>query len=177
MQTNMKKSILLFIFLCLIGDACLLAQKGRLSKGAMKSYKKECKKLKAEGWTVYCFGKAPSVEEVMMRFYLQLDSAMADNSHVQDVIVEGKGSNVNDAYDLAKHRAALRQATQEGAIVKAITKNTLSSSSGETTENVTTLRVERKINPDSPVVCLRRTLKDEGTAEIRLYYIIMYRKR
>ena len=159
--------------LYLLGDACLRAKEGELSKEFRKSYKKECKKLKAEGWTVFCFGKAPSVEEVMMQYYLKLEAAVNSNIRAQDAIVKGSGSNVNKAYDEAKTHASLIQATQIGAIVRVITTEKISSSA-ESTDNIIITEVRQKITTQDPVVSLRRTLKDEGKAEVKLYYIITY---
>lgn len=162
----MKNRIFLFLILCFFGCVCCQAEKENLSKEALKSYKKVCKQLKADGWTVY--DKIQSVDDAMMQYYLQLECG-ADS--MQQVIGMGRDKNVNKAYSQARHRACVSQASQKGSNIKVITDMLMSSSSGCSTYVGTTLHAEQRIKPIAPVVSLCRMLKD-GTTEINLYYLI-----
>ena len=105
----MNQRIHLFLFLCFFCTTFCWAQTEKLSKSAMKSYKNECKQLKKEGWKVY--DNALSVDEVMMKYYRQLE---AGGDSVFVVIGMGHAKNVNTAYNQAKHRASVELASKKG---------------------------------------------------------------
>lgn len=165
---NSIKTALLFLLLAFVGTSTF-AGNGKLSKDLQKSYKKECKQLKKDGWKVY--DKALSLEDAMMVFYQRLDAGGKD---IQHIVATGKGKKVNLAYSKAQNSAKVQLASmRESKIEGQTTINMSQSAEGSANEAQTSIRsnVEQTVKAFTPVVSLSRTLPD-GTEEIRLYYLI-----
>lgn len=167
-MNNCIKTILFFLILTVAGSSAH-AGNGKLNKDMQKSYKKECKLLKKEGWKVY--DKVQSIEDALMAYYQQMDAGGKD---IQHIVTTGRGKQVNQAYSKAQNSAKVQLASmRETKITGETTINMSQSAEGSTNEAQTSIRsnVEQTVKAFKPLVSLARTLPD-GTQEIRLYYLI-----
>lgn len=167
-----KKSFYLLLILWLAGTLTALASdKNKLSKDAQKSWKKECKLLKKEGWKVY--DKNQPLEDAMLVFFQKQETG---GEQLLRVIGNGKSSKVNVAYTQAKNSASAQWATMRESNVAAATSIQIQSGGDSVSNrqqfnsNIRT-NTEQTVKAFVPVVSLMRTLPD-GTKEIRLYYLV-----